>query len=115
MNTLHGPHQLAHTGQQPRCVACQHRHRPDLPCWKGRHRDAVTAQLLATSSTCWICRGAATTADHIQPRSLGGGDELGNLRPACRSCNSRRGATDNPFQAEDPTPPAGVPISPRWR
>ena len=31
------------------------------------------------------------TLDHIQPRSLGGGDELENLRLACRQCNTLRG------------------------
>lgn len=32
------------------------------------------------------------TLDHIQPRSLGGGDEPENLRLACRQCNIQRGA-----------------------
>ena len=31
------------------------------------------------------------TLDHVQPRSLGGGDELENLRLACRQCNTLRG------------------------
>lgn len=115
MNTLHNPRQVTHTEQQPGCVRCHHRHRPDLPCWKGKHRDDCTAAVLLVSRTCWICRGPATTADHITPRSLGGSDDLDNLRPACKRCNSSRGTSPNPFPAEDPTPPSGVALSPRWR
>jgi 5-methylcytosine-specific restriction endonuclease McrA len=113
--TIPDARQLAHTEQQPRCARCRHRHLPGLPCWKGPYRDETTAMVLAVSSTCWICRGTATTADHITPRSLGGDDQLANLRPACRSCNSSRGTAPNPFTTEDPTPPAGVPLSPRWQ
>src|SRR2546430_149501 len=36
---------------------------------------------------CWRCGGYATTVDHVTPVCLGGGHELGNLRPACRRCN----------------------------
>lgn len=71
--------------------------------------------VLAVSTTCWICRGPATTADHITPRSLGGDDQLANLRPACLRDNSARGTSPNPFEAEEPTPRAGVPLSDRWR
>ncbi|MDR1266596.1 MAG: HNH endonuclease [Propionibacteriaceae bacterium] len=50
---------------------------------------------------CWICGRAIDytlpprhtmgfTADHVEPRSLGG-DLYGELRPAHRACNSRRG------------------------
>lgn len=38
------------------------------------------------------CTDVATTADHITPRHLGGGHDLGNLRAACSHCNSARGA-----------------------
>lgn len=41
--------------------------------------------------TCWNCGGQATTADHIIQLSQGGTDTLGNLRAACRACNTRRG------------------------
>ncbi|MFO0570169.1 MAG: HNH endonuclease signature motif containing protein [Polyangiaceae bacterium] len=39
--------------------------------------------------------GAETvTVDHVLPQSLGGGDELENLRLAHGTCNSRRGTRD---------------------
>lgn len=71
--------------------------------------------VLRQSRTCWICRGTATTADHILARSRGGDDQPENLRPACGPCNSARGTRENPFTAEEPVPPAGVQLSPRWR
>ncbi|MEO0540406.1 MAG: HNH endonuclease [Cyanobacteria bacterium P01_A01_bin.105] len=33
---------------------------------------------------------APLSIDHIQPRSLGGSDEMNNLALACRRCNERR-------------------------
>lgn len=35
---------------------------------------------------------AKATCDHIVARSKGGGNGVGNLHPACRSCNSMKGA-----------------------
>ncbi|MDH6134644.1 5-methylcytosine-specific restriction endonuclease McrA [Kitasatospora sp. MAA4] len=60
--------------------------------WK--HQQRVRAEISA-DMLCWICGrpGMASdpiTADHEVPRAQGGGD--GPLRPAHRSCNSRRGA-----------------------
>lgn len=52
------------------------------------------AELLARSTVCWICgRDGADSADHVVPL-IDGGDptSLLNMRPAHRSCNSRRGA-----------------------
>lgn len=52
---------------------------------------------------CWLCAGLigggrpldvddqAWHVDHALPRSLGGGDELANLRPAHAACNTSRG------------------------
>lgn len=40
---------------------------------------------------CFNCGSEATTADHVLPRSLGGTNELSNLRPACAPCNFARG------------------------
>jgi 5-methylcytosine-specific restriction endonuclease McrA len=48
--------------------------------------------LAVLGSVCWLCGGeGADSLDHVIPRSLGGTDELGNLRPAHRACNARRG------------------------
>lgn len=38
----------------------------------------------------WYLHPLAATADHIVPVIEGGGHHLGNLRPAHRSCNSKR-------------------------
>lgn len=48
--------------------------------------------LLADNPPCTYCGRLADTADHIVPYALGGGNDLANLTPACRSCNSSRGA-----------------------
>ena len=49
--------------------------------------------ILADHPVCAICgKVPATTTDHIIPRARGGGNDLDNLRPACLSCNSGRGA-----------------------
>jgi 5-methylcytosine-specific restriction endonuclease McrA len=37
------------------------------------------------------CTGAADQIDHVVAPRLGGTNELGNLRPACRKCNEARG------------------------
>lgn len=65
--------------------------------WGGREAQRLTRLTLATyGTTCWLrwdheCTLVATTADHVVPRSHGGGHELENLRPACAHCNSARG------------------------
>ncbi|MFW9180579.1 HNH endonuclease [Corynebacterium striatum] len=61
--------------------------------WGGRRATALVQATLATYGTrCHLCgRDGADSADHVVPRSLGGPDELANLRPAHRSCNFRRG------------------------
>lgn len=56
---------------------------------------ALTRLVLDTYGTdCHLrmpgCTYRATTKDHIIPFSFGGTDDLSNLRPACRSCNSKR-------------------------
>jgi 5-methylcytosine-specific restriction endonuclease McrA len=58
-----------------------------------RRREQLTAQCLATyGDVCHLCRtDGADSADHLIPRSAGGLNELGNLRPAHRGCNTARG------------------------
>lgn len=41
---------------------------------------------------CWVCGGPGDTLDHVIPLARGGSNWPSNLRPACQSCNSRRGA-----------------------
>lgn len=40
---------------------------------------------------CWMCGDPMTEWDHVKPLSRGGWHCLSNLRPACRSCNARKG------------------------
>ena len=40
---------------------------------------------------CAYCGGAATTVDHILPRSRGGGNTWLNTAAACYPCNQRKG------------------------
>ena len=42
--------------------------------------------------SCWMCGGRADSMDHVIPLARGGSNWPANLRPACRSCNSRKGA-----------------------
>lgn len=69
-----------------------------LPKWGGRKAAAWTAAVLANSDRrCALrlegCTGVATEGDHIKPRH----DypwlqyDVANGRPACRSCNAKRG------------------------
>lgn len=61
----------------------------------GRASSALTALVLETyGRVCHLqlpgCTLVATTKDHLIPYSHGGTDDLENLRPACRHCNSKR-------------------------
>jgi hypothetical protein len=40
----------------------------------------------------WCKRVPASDADHLTPYDAGGSDDISNLVPACKSCNSKRGA-----------------------
>lgn len=62
-------------------------------------RDAIRASVWAkTGGRCFYCQHPLNpfldfTIDHVVPVAKGGGDELANLVPACRLCNSRKGAS----------------------
>ena len=49
---------------------------------------------------CRYCNEAATEADHIVPRLLGGTDAPENLTACCRSCNARKGGYRLPHDVE---------------
>lgn len=42
------------------------------------------------------CTITATEVDHILPRSVGGTDDLDNLRAVCHRCHVARGMVDTP-------------------
>lgn len=61
----------------------------------GRANSRLTQLVIETyGPACWLrlpgCTGVATTKDHVVPHSHGGADDLENLRPACKPCNSKR-------------------------
>ena len=68
-----------------RCPACRLR-RP-----RDRRWQAIRRQVFARyGRVCHVCGAPATDIDHIIPIADDGGDELGNLRPACQKCNRGR-------------------------
>ena len=104
--------------QVTRCGRCGKPHLPTLPCWRGKHVTRVTVLYftLHPLRVCYLCgKSGADTLDHIIARADGGTDELENLRPAHRSCNSSRGRRD-PFAGHvDDVKLTGDPLSSRWR
>lgn len=62
--------------------------------WNGRKIARLAAAVFAERGrVCHLCGApGADTLDHLVPRSMGGTDELENLAPAHKSCNSSRGA-----------------------
>ena len=65
--------------------------------WNHEHRRgySVAAILELYGDKCHLCSKEILpehfSVDHVIPLSLGGSDELSNLRPAHRSCNSSKG------------------------
>jgi hypothetical protein len=63
----------------------------------------IRARIDFYGGLCWICRSAPYEAlDHVKPLARGGSNWPANLRPACQSCNSQKGAKW-PY-----TPPGGT-------
>jgi 5-methylcytosine-specific restriction endonuclease McrA len=85
-------------GTAPTCPRCEHRHLVGLPCWSGRYVVKLRALVLATyGDVCVHCgEHGARSPEHVHPRSMGGTDAIGNLRPAHLSCNIRRGTEPMP-------------------
>lgn len=56
--------------------------------------NAPTAKQLRDllAQPCYYCGGIATQIDHYTPLARGGTHTIENLRPACASCNHRKGA-----------------------
>jgi 5-methylcytosine-specific restriction endonuclease McrA len=61
----------------------------------GHRWRTIRAQVLEQSNVCHLCgKGGADTVDHVIPLSVAPelAHDMANLRPAHKSCNSRRGA-----------------------
>ncbi|WP_229073767.1 HNH endonuclease [Actinoplanes sp. DH11] len=61
--------------------------------------------------TCAYCARAASTIDHVLPRSRGGRNEWANTVAACGRCNNRKG---NRTPAEARMPLLVTPLAPTW-
>lgn len=59
----------------------------------GRRRPAVTNRnvLARDNHMCAYCGNAASTIDHVHPRSRGGKNDWMNVVSACSPCNSKKG------------------------
>lgn len=55
-------------------------------------RENMAAARLQNDGRCVYCGAPATCADHIFPESRGGSSDPSNLAPACKPCNSSKGA-----------------------
>lgn len=56
--------------------------------------DQLAQRVAFYGGRCWMCGAeAATDLDHVKPIVAGGAHMLANLRPACGTCNRKKGAT----------------------
>jgi 5-methylcytosine-specific restriction endonuclease McrA len=60
---------------------------------------------------CGFCGKAASTIDHVLPRSRGGGNTWENTVAACGRCNNRKG---DRTPAEARMPLRWTPVAPSW-
>lgn len=54
--------------------------------------EQIVARMSMFGNKCWMCGGEFEHIDHVKPLSEGGAHTLSNMRPACQSCNSRKGS-----------------------
>jgi 5-methylcytosine-specific restriction endonuclease McrA len=55
---------------------------------------------------CYVCGEWADAIDHVISAKRGGGDNIENLEPICKRCNSRKGSREyGVFLGRTPTPP----------
>jgi 5-methylcytosine-specific restriction endonuclease McrA len=81
----------------PRGNRCAAHPKPPVPRHR-RYRE-LRERLIAEHPYCHLCGEPFTdpndpaVVDHVTPRAYGGTDDPANLKPAHRSCNSRKSAT----------------------
>ena len=52
--------------------------------------EKVRQRMALYGNRCYLCGQGATAMDHVKPLSRGGSNWPSNLRPVCKSCNSRK-------------------------
>jgi 5-methylcytosine-specific restriction endonuclease McrA len=98
-----------------RAIARVRRH---LKEWKSRPRGAAALERKrqAYEGKCAYCGSHIEpndfTWDHAVPRSRGGTDDIGNLVPAHRSCNSKKGKRTPEEWLDNPIAPAETMAAP---
>lgn len=55
--------------------------------------EQLQQRLAYFGNRCWICSRPGEHADHVKPIRKGGWHMLGNIRPACATCNRRKNQT----------------------
>ena len=60
--------------------------------WSYATASHIAARWETFGGRCWMCGGGATAMDHVKPLAAGGSHFPSNQRPACRTCNSSKGA-----------------------
>lgn len=82
--------------QGTRCPTCARAraNKRQRPAYRQAYSDPAYRQARDTlrGQPCWICGQPSDTVDHIVALAKGGTNHPANLAPACRPCNSRRGA-----------------------
>lgn len=58
--------------------------------WNGMKKRMKPLIIVRYGSNCVSCGIIADSIDHVVPISKGGTNDIENLRPMCRSCNSRK-------------------------
>jgi len=69
--------------------------RDQRPTFRDRNNHFRVDLIAAGQTQCHYCQkecGADITADHRQPLSRGGKDDLSNIVPCCAICNHRKGS-----------------------
>lgn len=74
-------------------IVCAERRRVrDLDAQGFFTQSQLEAKIAYWGWRCWLCGDPWEAIDHVIPISKGGSNWPANLRPACKSCNSRKGS-----------------------